>query len=444
MVLMQILFDSLSRCFGIPFDPTSGDHRRNKNGGMTESIGALPLGESRSSRNQSNDQFHNDAQVCASSSYDQQQRCSNSAQCNNLKSQPEWKNLLERVSLRHKSTSCCGGNPLDATDKTTYSKLEQEIRHKAHLQAVQYNRRDSRSSSSSSLHKDVLRKARKESNKRKLDIFRDEIDPKRSSASSASFASRFLGSETGFQTGAMLCFANPIFDSEDDDLRLTREDRDGDETITSTLYFDAKYEHMIQNRPPMPLYREQSLSISEHHGNEIIQLFQSGGIKHEIKSIYCRRRNGSNEKMPPPPPPSAKPEPISMADSCSDAEDENLSEYRNNASFIPAPNNVLSYKSDDGFSPSYASPIRSPPSVARSRQELDVISSWVFDSNNNSTDQQGSVDNLPPSLKLMNNSSLSTQALTPTPSASDAHASPTKTHNNTYFDQNIEKERLFG
>ena len=127
----------------------------------------------------------------------------------------------------------------------------------------------------------------------------------------------------------------------------------------------------------------------------------------------------------------------------------------NNRSFIPTTSRVSSYKTDDGFPPNFSSPIRSPPSVAKSRQELDVISDWVFPSlsntnNSHSIDQplgrvvEGGVP--PPSLKLMNNSSLSTQALTPTPSASDAQTSP-KVNCGPYYDQSttfIEKDRVYG
>ena len=41
-----------------------------------------------------------------------------------------------------------------------------------------------------------------------------------------------------------------------------------DETITSTLYFDHKYSHVVQTRPPMPLFREDMLrSGQDEEGN---------------------------------------------------------------------------------------------------------------------------------------------------------------------------------
>ncbi len=40
-----------------------------------------------------------------------------------------------------------------------------------------------------------------------------------------------------------------------------------DETITSTLYFDHKYSHLVQTRPPMPLFREDMLNSGDGDGN---------------------------------------------------------------------------------------------------------------------------------------------------------------------------------
>ena len=39
-----------------------------------------------------------------------------------------------------------------------------------------------------------------------------------------------------------------------------------DETITSTLYFDHRFSHLPQNRPPMPLFTEDKLSLSPGGG----------------------------------------------------------------------------------------------------------------------------------------------------------------------------------
>lgn len=463
MVMMQLLFDSLSRCFGIPLNPN--DHQQ---GTGSNPLGSQPLGASKS-RNQSNDQYYNTEEenidANANTNYSVNRNGSNKANDNvprrqhsdqrrrpsrghsNLKlHDPEWDNLFESVSQRQRSSTCCystaSANLLEE-DQIQDGELEHEIDHRAQLQG--FDGRYRRSSSSSSSHKDVLQKARKRSTKRKLDIFRTEHDQHKRSTSSASFASRLLGSETGFQTGAILCFANPIFDSEDDDLRLFREDKDADETINSTLYFDAKYEHIVENRPPMPLYPEQSLRLSDEYDDEIVKIFESGCLKHQIKSIYCHTRTSSETSPPPPPPQHAKPGPRSMADSSSDGEEsyhrDHIHIRNNNTS---SRHNAQSYKSDDGFSPSGSSPIHLPPEVTKSRQELDVISDWVLSSSMKSSEQeaQDRTQKIPPLMKLENNSSLSTQALTPTPSSSDTNLSPKKGAC-TYFNQ-ASAEHLVG
>ena len=132
-----------------------------------------------------------------------------------------------------------------------------------------------------------------------------------------------------------------------------------------------------------------------------------------------------------------------MADSFSDAEDGFVEKSRHDM-YVKntqlTQNQQRQYKTDPEFvaSSSRVSSIPSPPSVTKSRQELDVISDWVF--SKNQSGEEGKQESeppqseaSPPSLKLMNNSSLSTQALTPTNSASDTHLSPKKV-TCTYYD----------
>jgi len=114
-------------------------------------------------------------------------------------------------------------------------------------------------SSSSSLDR-----SRNRSNKRKADIFRTkpyaEDDRPRKPMPYHSF----------------LCFANPIR-SEEGNAQV--EDQDCDDTVASTVYFDAKYEHVIQTKPPMPLYMEYSVPVTEERDNEIAQIVENGTHK---------------------------------------------------------------------------------------------------------------------------------------------------------------------
>lgn len=47
-----------------------------------------------------------------------------------------------------------------------------------------------------------------------------------------------------------------------------------DETITSTLYFDQKYSHVVQTRPPMPLFHSQIIQCSESKTDELTRMIE--------------------------------------------------------------------------------------------------------------------------------------------------------------------------
>lgn len=47
-----------------------------------------------------------------------------------------------------------------------------------------------------------------------------------------------------------------------------------EETISSTLYFDQKYSHVVQTRPPMPLFQENMLSCTEMKFDEITKVIK--------------------------------------------------------------------------------------------------------------------------------------------------------------------------
>lgn len=118
-----------------------------------------------------------------------------------------------------------------------------------------------------------IEKAIHKSNKRKLDIFRNIDKP----AQRRSSISKFLSSHKS-TAGSMLCFANPIFDSQDDDPGQYRGDISSvndEETITSTLFFDAKYAHVVEQQSPVALYREWSLEEKESK-DDIVQIFEKG------------------------------------------------------------------------------------------------------------------------------------------------------------------------
>jgi hypothetical protein len=223
--------------------------------------------------------------------------------------------------------------------------------------------------SSAAFRKSSLEKARRKSHKRKQDIFRKPPVP------DSSFSSFFLNAAPFPQ---MLCFANPIVDSEDCDSKLQHGDdyTVDDETITSTLYFDARYEHLVENQEPIPLYSEFSIMQGES-GNDIIQMFYSQS-KRAIPAVSF------GHPPPPPGPPSSVMDDTSSSEGSSDDSDR-VQFYQ--PKFL-----------EDDHTPN-ASCMPSPP-MCKSRNELDVIEDLM---------RKGDA---PPGLKLISRSSNSSAALT--------------------------------
>ena len=84
-----------------------------------------------------------------------------------------------------------------------------------------------------------------------------------------------------------LCFATPIRGTEEEQEELDLKSLDhsdtatlntnGDDTITSTLYFDSKYAHIQESTPPMPLFSQ----------------FKIGQAKDEIRTIMATDSHSS-------------------------------------------------------------------------------------------------------------------------------------------------------
>jgi hypothetical protein len=106
-----------------------------------------------------------------------------------------------------------------------------------------------------------FRKKRKSPATKRDEIFRsrdferrDKPEPETNSFS------RFLGSHQGNLANA-LCFATPINDEEEPN-EIVKNDSDcntlntAEDTVTSTLFFERKYAHIVEHRPPMPLFSD--------------------------------------------------------------------------------------------------------------------------------------------------------------------------------------------
>lgn len=85
--------------------------------------------------------------------------------------------------------------------------------------------------------------------------------------------SRFLNNHQGVANA--LCFATPIRDEEDEAVPLHEPDDDStlntcEDTVTSTIYFDSKFSHLVEKRPPMPLFPHFKVSEEENHIRRIV------------------------------------------------------------------------------------------------------------------------------------------------------------------------------
>ena len=115
----------------------------------------------------------------------------------------------------------------------------------------------------------VPRRAKRKSTATKRDeIFRSrKFDPKSNTSGSTVTSkshttfSRFLSNHKVVANA--LCFGTPIREVEDEveDCSDTNTLNTCEDTITSTLYFDNKYSHIQEKRPPMPLF--QSFRVEE-------------------------------------------------------------------------------------------------------------------------------------------------------------------------------------
>ena len=247
---------------------------------------------------------------------------------------------------------------------------------------------------------------KKRSNKRKSDIFRNrgpEIT-KPKPPPNTSFASNFLGGN--FNAGAILCFANPIDDDEDDEPagKVQRVDSssslpehydDDVDTITSTQFFDAKYEHVVEQKPPLQLFSEFAVLVTEEFDDEIRQIMESG--THKSNSFLMRET--------PPPPPSSNTQSIQHINSlydndsyCSDASEASQSEDE---------------KESEGNSLIQGDPSESIVSQLTNNLATPTPSACgLYHSSSSQFAPSRDTCDGPPGMKLLSKSSVSTAALT--------------------------------
>ncbi|KAL7486031.1 hypothetical protein ACHAW6_011630 [Cyclotella cf. meneghiniana] len=81
-----------------------------------------------------------------------------------------------------------------------------------------------------------------------------------------------------------------------------------DDTITSTLYFDQKYSHVVQTRPPMPLFHSQMVPCTDYQSDELTkiikkkQMSSSSSSPHHPPNYNGEVTQSSSSSSPQSPP----------------------------------------------------------------------------------------------------------------------------------------------
>lgn len=137
-----------------------------------------------------------------------------------------------------------------------------------------------------------------------------------------------LGQEGGSQNPFGLCFATPVRAASPEDIASLSDDKlttdeflerhrlspsgapdllkhdslegsdstssdDDVETVESTLYFESKYNHFLQTKPPMPLFHAQSIPVSPSKTDELAETIRR---RSEESISSSSRKKGSRSK----------------------------------------------------------------------------------------------------------------------------------------------------
>lgn len=285
-MVVQAIIDSLSRCLGAP-GGIAHPHATNNNVNGTTGVSDVNISNPKIEGN-GNSRRNRQAEEGEALAARRRQGRALGLELHDQ----EWDALFEKDTSNNKKST--GRN--NSSDKASFLTGKNSPPHK--------DRNDEGSSGSNSKPKSpdidvgyasVFAKAkeaaqparhttpRKSTVDRKADIFRSRTAP------NPSFASRLLASDAVFKA---LCFANPVHDCnimpygrreknvdancEEDDCSVQSQLSTAEETMTSTVCFENKYNHQMENRPPMPLFDRYKVGCDVIKDNELISIVNSG------------------------------------------------------------------------------------------------------------------------------------------------------------------------
>jgi len=132
--------------------------------------------------------------------------------------------------------------------------------------------------------------------KKKRERQKDNIFRFRKNNADPSFAARLLVKEG---VAKALCFANPVRDPVDlykEDSSVANTLDTTDDTITSSMYFDAQYSHKMEKSPAMPLFTEYKVKSSQSEKNTLMEIISSGSHQ-SIHMLNLEQPDGVSRRL---------------------------------------------------------------------------------------------------------------------------------------------------
>lgn len=99
-----------------------------------------------------------------------------------------------------------------------------------------------------------------------------------------------------------LCFATPIDEEEEENeiLRMESDDCNTlntcEDTVTSTVAFERKYAHIVESRPPMPLFHQFKVTPTNEPDGELRRIVATDS-HNSLKMIHYDAKPPSTEKV---------------------------------------------------------------------------------------------------------------------------------------------------
>lgn len=313
-MVVDALFDSLCRCLGAPPVPSNTTSNNNNNN---------------SNRNNNHNSNNNTKNNRHNNNNNNKHQYSTKSQPMGLgTSHSDVKRRTERVQLQDKQFDALFTQPPSSPKRTAPSPTT--------TAATNHNRASSLSNHDGLEQARAVAKAKMVANHRRAkrkspasqrdDIFRTKQRPPGNPCLSRGANHNHNTSSTSLSSfwsqpavAHALCFATPIHDTcssddDDDDMppnALTESHTlhtNEDDTVTSTLFFERKYAHVVEHRPPMPLFDQfkvqqdlrRIVATDSHNSLQMMSVFQDYDPATATPLDLDDEEEEDEEEEPPP------------------------------------------------------------------------------------------------------------------------------------------------